>query len=554
MVKHIAFLFEWRDQRDATHPYHSGCGRRRGLGYYAGLLIIAALAAGCLSSCKTSLVQLRQQNASIVLNKYRARPLAAANNGRTVLGLHDCKRLALLNSLDLQTALWDEIAKKDIARSSKLRMLPKVEFHYELTQRDRPAWSRSDVFNAEGLFDRIGPTPGAGVSNYSTGRERFGRTWRVETKWSPMDAAMAKYLTRMRSNDAVHAKYQRVRAAQQLIGTVTAAFYRLRALNELEPKAVSLVANRQSIVKDVSALADQRLVEPSELVNAKNFLAEAKHQLEEKRNEIAEQREILAAAMNVCPDSNFQVAGKLLPLPPFSLDPCRLESVALVNRPEAYQADLSHLSSMAEHRRLIVKCFPRAEGFIGYFRDENRFTLNKNWIDGGLRVSWDLMQLSADILESKAAKDRVFKSDSERALISMALISQVRMKALAAAKAMASYNAAKEMRDGARENLRVAREVEETKDRGASRRIMRIARQKALCEHIQTDIECIMAVGDFLAALADLDVATGTNHPVNMAPPHPVSHPGGMACPGPAPSNLLQRSMSAVAGFLPVVW
>jgi hypothetical protein len=63
----------------------------------------------CLtSSCCTSLVQVRNENASAILATYRARPLAVINHGITDLSIHDCVRLGLENSLDLQTALWEE--------------------------------------------------------------------------------------------------------------------------------------------------------------------------------------------------------------------------------------------------------------------------------------------------------------------------------------------------------------------------------------------------------------------------------------------------------------
>jgi len=219
----------------------------------------------------------------------------------------------------------------------------------------------------------------------------------------------------------------------------------------------------------------------------------------------------------VCPDTLGQVSGDLLPLPPFSLDACKLEATALLNRPEAYQADLGHFNSVSDWRRLLVKHFPRVEGYIGYFRDENKFLLNKNWIDGGMRITWDLMEFAASRLEYAAAKDRVVKTDQERALVSLGIASQVRLKTLEAMKAFSKYQKDADLAKNGQEALRIATEVEQAKERGASHRLMMIAREKTLCASLQAEVDKLLDLGEFHAALAELDAAVGSNYPVSKA-------------------------------------
>jgi len=470
-----------------------------------------------LISCKPNLLSLRQSNASYVLTTYRARPVAAANNGRSDLTLHDCRRISLANSLDVHTALWEERILGKQSRSSLVRMLPRVESRFDMSQRDRPAFSRSDVINQEGAFEVIGPGPGTGVTNFSSARMRGDRKWQVELKWSPMDAAMARYLARVKRNDATQARYQRVRVAQQLIGTVTAAFYRLLALQEALPKAQALERNRQSIVRDLKSLEKKGLVENREYIAARAMLSEASKRLSALYVDIGRQRALLASAMNVSPDSCARVGGVLYPLPPHCLDACKLEAIALVNRPEAFQADLTHLSSVDDYKRSLVKLFPRVEGFIGYFRDENKFILNNNYTEGGMRVTWDLMAFAADLLEQGTARDKVAKTERERALVSMGILTQVRIATLDAIKATAELKNASELAEQAAEKLRVARDVEEAKERGAPRRKIRISRQKALCGVLEAQVDRFVALGELHAELADLDAAVGANHSIAAA-------------------------------------
>ena len=268
----------------------------------------------CLGACNANLVNVRQQNATLVLQKYRARPLSAIHGNAEELTINDCIRLAIQYNLDIQTQIWDEQVKKSLAKSDLLRMFPRMEGKYEVTQRDRPAFSRSDVLNQEGAYEVTGPGAGTGVTNFSTGRERFARSWNAQLKWSPVDAAMARYNWRIKKNEATYARYQRVRVAQQLIGTVGAAFYRLVALGESAAKAKALVENRESIVEDLRALVKDRLVTNEEYLDAAALLAQAKGQLAGIYVDIRRQRELLASSMNVSPDSCFRVAGGLFPI------------------------------------------------------------------------------------------------------------------------------------------------------------------------------------------------------------------------------------------------
>ncbi|GEM_PF-496243 len=482
------------------------------------LLLVGVFFSFTLTSCRTTVVNLRQQNAAIVLRNFRVRPLAVANNGNTELALHDCIRLALANSLDLQTALWDERVKWGKAKSSRVHMLPSLKGEYELGMRDRPAWSRSDAINQEGRFEVIGPGPGTGVTNWSTSRARVARKWQVEMKWSPMDAAIARYNSRVKAYEAGYSRYQRTRVAQELLGAVDAAFHRLLALMRSLPKARALVQNRRQIVADLKSLAERALVENKEYLAEKDLLAENEQELADIYADIGRQREILAATMNVSPDTTMRIAGRLLPLPPHNLDTRVLEPMALVNRPEAYQADVVHLKSIDEHKRQLVKLLPKADGFIGYYRDENKFLLNKNWIDGGLKVTWDLIQFTADLLESAATRDKVVLTDRERSLISIGIISEVRLNTLKAIKAMHEFRKASKLRDQARERVRIARDVEDVKQRKALRaRIVQIERQKAQCQLLETELDRLTALGEVRAALADLDSTVGSNYPIEMA-------------------------------------
>ncbi len=218
----------------------------------AVLVSISIVSTAFLVGCKgVDLATLRQENAALVMSMYRAKPLEAVNNGSVEISLHDCVRIALSTGLDLQAVIWDEQVKTRLAKASLIRTMPRVWGLYNISQRNGVQFSRSDVIGQEGAYEVYGPGPGTGVTNYSTGRESFTRTSQIQIDWSPMDACMAKYISDMRYNEALQSKYQRVRVAQQMVGTVTAAFYRLLALELAYGKAHALEGRRSAIVRDL---------------------------------------------------------------------------------------------------------------------------------------------------------------------------------------------------------------------------------------------------------------------------------------------------------------
>ena len=294
-------------------------------------------------------------------------------------------------------------------------------------------------------------------------------------------------------------------------------------------------------------------VDPQELITARSLLADAKNQASEIFINIGRQREILAVSMAMTPDCDLRLIGQLLPLPITNLDPCHLEGVALVNRPEAYQADLAVLGSIADQKRLLMKFFPRAEGFLGYFRDENKFLYYRDWLDGGLKVTFDLLDFTANLMEHGAARDRVIKTDRERAVISMGIISQVRLRTLEAMKTIERFHKQVEVERLAAEGYRVARDIEEVKERGAPHRVMLINREKALCALLQAKVDVFSALGEAHAALADVEAAVGTNHPI----PQDVrqcSGTGSLSALFHAPVAALKRAGHGVRGVVPKLW
>lgn len=453
----------------------------------------------------TDHVQFTSTNASRLLAASRVRPPTKAL-GKKCLTLEDCRAIALSKNLDLQAARVEEFAREAVKDTALTRALPHFSFNADLSQRDNPPYSYSDVLGQEGLS----PTEtGSGVTNFSTGHERS--TWRyaLETRWSPVDAILAYYVSKSRANDVLRAHHQRVRVAQKLVATIDAAYFRLLGVQESLSYVKQLNSRRSQIASSMRRLRDKTIVRVDDYERAEQRAVDARRLLAKARNETERQWSILASAMGISPDQcidgRYSVLGKMRS-PSFGGDLCNLELIAVKNRPEAYQAGLDHLTSVNDIKRTIVRYFPKVEGFWRYTRDKDRYLYNKDWKEVGFFVHVDLLDWLTGASDSNAAKSTADKTYRELGAVALALTSQVRLAAL-------SYNDALDELQARDASLGASRKVlEVARIRASSNDLSQLELKEAEANVLQQKIQRLRALGEANAALAELQGALGTNY------------------------------------------
>jgi len=134
-------------------------------------------------------------------------------------------------------------------------------------------------------------------------------------------------------------------------------------------------------------------------------------------------------------------------------------------------------------------------------------------------------------------------------VISMGIISQVKLKTLDAIKALERFKKMSDLRDQAKEAMRIAQSVEEVKEQRSHQKLMLIAREKVLANFLQAETDQLLALGEVQAAMAELDTAVGTNYPVSeaFAPPRSAAYTSVFQ----RPFKAVREAAALVGGFLP---
>jgi outer membrane protein TolC len=399
----------------------------------------------------------------------------------------------------------EEVSKAAIEQSAKKKVLPTVSYTGRLEERDNYRWAYSDTMANQGFQGGTSD----GVASMSTGSERTNFTQTLEAGWSPTDAALNFYMARSGGNDRLKAHYQRVRVAQQLVGKVDAAYYRLLSLQEALPFARRLTAVRNSVDGAMRELHGKQLKEMADFHRVREKSIRAEQELVALQAELERQRDVLATALGIspesCMDGGFYVCG-VIAKPCFSGKMCDLEMVAIRNRPEAYQAGLDNLNSVNDLKRTVIRHFPTMRTYWRFSWDKSKYILEKDWRDVGVTVSFDLVQWLANRDENKSAAANVARTDREMANIAVGITSQVRIAALK------YYEAMETVRNSERFLANTRALVKDAEVRAERDKLDELAFSELKGDVLSERVRNIRAIGEANATLAELQAAMGTNY------------------------------------------
>ena len=172
----------------------------------------------------------------------------------------------------------------------------------------------------------------------------------------------------------------------------------------------------------------QRIIPPVQALNYQRALLDATSLLNLRRQDLEYAKRELSALMNVPPGTDFTVAdNQEVPLPKVPTDLRALEDLALAQRPELREEDLKKRITGDEARKQLLSMFPSITFDVGPQYDSNTYLYNNGWIQGGMRVSWNLMRLAALPSLDRAQQGQVKADEARRMALAMAVLTQVRV-------------------------------------------------------------------------------------------------------------------------------
>lgn len=331
------------------------------------------------------------------------------------LTLADAVARALKYNMEHRLKQMENALAANQADLAKYDLLPKLTVQAGYSQRDSyPASASMDI--ATGTQSLVP----------STSQEKDRQTADLGLTWNLLDFGVSYWQAQQQHDRAFIAEERRRKTAQTLVQGVQQAYWLAAGAQRLEARVDDLLKRAHATLEDTRKARQDRLKPGVEILNYQRSLLELVRQLEPIRNELGQAKPRLASLMNMRPGQGFTLdIPAQLDIPKMGEQVAQLEEQALLHRPELSEADYQERIGVAETKKAMLRLLPGIEFSLGAHRDENRFLVDKNWADGGARLTWNLLGLLSARQTLAHADRQVEIARTQRLALNMAVLSQV---------------------------------------------------------------------------------------------------------------------------------
>ena len=333
--------------------------------------------------------------------------------------LAKCIEIALKNNLQTRISELELQVQNEFAAAEALGMLPQLNINNNFTARSNTPASSSEKLVATGR------TYGASYSE-----DKVINYLNIDLMFSLVDFGLAYFNTRQQADRAVMTKYRNERAAQNLIFDVVRAYFRVAAAQRAQLLTASLIDQCRSYYDQIFQLSQSRRITPA------RAFAESRRFMDMEKRLTAYERTYESACvelrtlMGYYPNSMIVVDESLLDHTPeygFLPDTTLMEQIAILQRPELYEADIQKHINVLELRKTIVLMFPNVRLYADWSNSNNSFLYNKSWWELGLRAAYNLLRLPQNIARARAYDKQIDAEEMRAFAQAVAVMAEVRI-------------------------------------------------------------------------------------------------------------------------------
>lgn len=381
-------------------------------------LVLLGVIGGIFIGCEPSfedMQELREQNAKMDRELFNAMQERIAGG----VTLETAVQLALKQNLQIWLSRQEQAIQREMMTGTLLKLLPELNLDIN--------WDGRDTFNAS---NSIGLQTGEEAQNvkysYSQSKEHiyggFGMLWNI------MDFGLTYFRHKQDAKKVAVAAQDLRRVRQKLALDVTTTYWNAITMRD--------VANRAKVVSEE---IEAELIKIQELVEKKQLKESAaimrRYPLKKQKKRISMYIEAyrtakveMAQLMGLPAGARFELVDSIPELDPvFEKDMKKLESIAILQRPELFQEDMNEKITRDEAYMSLLKMLPSPNMMIGIEADDNKFLYYGDWTKFGMNVSWNLFSIPSKLFEFKGHKMREQFIKRKRMAIAVAILTQLHL-------------------------------------------------------------------------------------------------------------------------------
>ncbi|MBV5339215.1 MAG: TolC family protein [Deltaproteobacteria bacterium] len=374
------------------------------------LLVFSSLFTGCAVSTKP-LVQ------EDVLKRMAADRGAMYKNQEpmnAVVTLEEAMARSIKYNLDHRLKIMEDALSMRQTDMMKYDMLPRLVAAAGYNQRD--SYNASSSMNVATGIESLAP---------STSQDKGHFNSDLTLTWNLLDFGVSYFQGKQQADRGHIMKERRRKVVHSIMQQVRQAYWLALGAQELNSRFEPLLKDVAKALQDSANIEQEKLRPPLETLTYRKTLLEIMKQLEAFRDELAQAKPRLASLMNFPLGQYFSLSPSKLEMLDLTSTLDQMEYKALFQRPELLEADYNERISVSETRKAILRMLPGIELSVGGHTDSNSFLVSNSWIDGGARLTWNLMNLLSGPSQYKIATSQVEIAQAQRLALSMAILTQV---------------------------------------------------------------------------------------------------------------------------------
>jgi len=346
-----------------------------------GIAMVAMLA---ISACTTDVTPLSSDDIRSAAADRQARYIDADQapvNGP--IGLHESMARALKYNLDRKIELARLSVRAGDIDIANMELLPE--------------------FVASGEYSRRSNTPGGYSIDINTDARSTGPSRSVHREssdgslslsWNILDYGLSYYRAKQAGNNALIAAEERRVVTNRLMEDVRTAYWRAVSAQRLESKVDRLLNKANRALQNSKSLSDDGVTDPLNNLRYQRDLLRVISEVKTLRREMSVAKSQLAALINLAPGSDFEVVvPSNATMPRLKVSADDLNKLAMLNRPELRTITYEQMNLDLDKKAQTLQMLPSIGPFISANVTTNDLVLNRDWVNAGMRASWDLMGL-----------------------------------------------------------------------------------------------------------------------------------------------------------------
>jgi outer membrane protein TolC len=425
------------------------------------------------------------------------------------LKLEEAIARAIKYNAERRVKAIEEAIAEGTFEAGKFDMLPKLVASAGYRYRNKELITRSE--------DSVTGLPSLANPFISTDREALEAG--LSFSWSLLDFGQSYYAAKQDADRALVAAERRRKAGHMLIQDVRTAYWRVVAAEKLSGPVREAVRQAEAALADARKVETEKLRSPLEPLRYQLRLLENLRLLEAIEEEFSTARIELSALINlplsqpiqvVEPDATVNTAWLDAPIG-------KMEEHALMLNPDLRESIYNVRIAREETHRALLDLFPGLSFNFAVRTSDDRFLINRNWREAGVRLSFDLLGIVSAPARIDLAETGVALAEQNRLATQMAVLTQLHIARLQYANAAHQFERADNI---ASVNERITRHMVNQERAESQTRLARVSQQTA---SILSTLRRYQALSNAQAAASRLQATLGLQPTVEDSDSMPLA-------------------------------